>query len=210
MTVNFNQLPPATLPLTGNEILALNQGNVTKKVTASELQGSAGGVTSVNGATGIVVLNAASVGAVPVARTISVAGTGLSGGGDLSADRTITLTPSALPGNGNIGYLDIPQNHQAGNYGIIADDDGKQIYHELLDGPATWTLPSNAGLPLPVGFVATFINMDTSAVTITITTDTLLLAGPGTTGARTLARFGIATAVKITPTSWIINGVNLT
>jgi hypothetical protein len=37
--------------------------------------------------------------AVPPSRTISTSGTGLSGGGDLTADRTITLDPSALAGD---------------------------------------------------------------------------------------------------------------
>jgi hypothetical protein len=48
-----------------------------------------GPVTSVNGKTGAAVLAAADVGAAPTSRTISV-GTGLTGGGDLSANRTIT------------------------------------------------------------------------------------------------------------------------
>ena len=37
--------------------------------------------------------------AVPTSRTISTSGTGLSGGGDLTADRTITLDPTALAGD---------------------------------------------------------------------------------------------------------------
>jgi hypothetical protein len=37
-----------------------------------------------------------------------------------------------------------------------------------------------------------------------------LLAGVGTTGSRTLAPFGMATAVKITSTSWMISGSGLT
>jgi hypothetical protein len=61
--------------------------------------GPAGGVDSVNGDTGVVTLDAADVGAVPTSRTISTSGTGLSGGGDLTADRTITLDPSALAGD---------------------------------------------------------------------------------------------------------------
>jgi hypothetical protein len=47
-------------------------------------------VTSVNGYTGSVVLTAADVGAPPTTRTIST-GTGLTGGGDLSANRTIAI-----------------------------------------------------------------------------------------------------------------------
>ena len=52
-------------------------------------------VASVNGYTGVVVLNAADVGAPPTTRTIT-AGTGLSGGGDLSANRTIDLANTAV------------------------------------------------------------------------------------------------------------------
>lgn len=47
-------------------------------------------VTSVNGYTGSVVLTSADVGAPPTTRTIST-GTGLTGGGDLSANRTIAI-----------------------------------------------------------------------------------------------------------------------
>jgi surface protein len=56
-------------------------------------------VQSVNTFTGAVTLGAADVGAVPTSRTISTSGTGLSGGGDLTADRTITLDPTALAGD---------------------------------------------------------------------------------------------------------------
>jgi hypothetical protein len=36
------------------------------------------------------------------------------------------------------------------------------------------------------------------------------LAGAGTTGSRTLAANGVATAIKITSTEWIISGTGLT
>ena len=53
---------------------------------------------------------------------------------------------------------------------------------------------------------------DTSAgvITIAITSDTLILAGAGTTGSRTLAASGIATAYKMISTRWIITGTGLT
>ena len=46
-------------------------------------------------------------------------------------------------------------------------------------------------------------------VTIAITSDTMRLAGVGTTGSRTLAANGIATAIKLTSTEWIISGSGL-
>jgi hypothetical protein len=53
-----------------------------------------GQVVSVNGMTGVVTVTAANVGAPPVARAIA-AGNGLTGGGDLSADRTINFVGDA-------------------------------------------------------------------------------------------------------------------
>jgi len=47
-------------------------------------------------------------------------------------------------------------------------------------------------------------------ITIAITSDTLVLAGAGTTGSRTLAANGVATAIKMTSTRWMISGTNLT
>jgi hypothetical protein len=63
---------------------AIYNGSVWQKVDNTDA------VTSVNGQVGTVVLTASSVGAVPTTRTIT-AGTGLTGGGDLSADRTIAI-----------------------------------------------------------------------------------------------------------------------
>lgn len=61
----------------------------------------------------------------------------------------------------------------------------------------------------PVGTAISFVN-EVNTVTIAITTDTMTLAGAGTTGSRTLAASGIATALKITSTKWIIGGTGLT
>jgi len=63
--------------------------------TAWEKIDNTDAVTSVNGYTGTVVLGASDVGAVPTSRTIS-AGTGLSGGGDLSANRTLAIANSGV------------------------------------------------------------------------------------------------------------------
>ncbi len=57
------------------------------------------------------------------------------------------------------------------------------------------------------------LNIDPFAagvITIAITSDTLVFAGDGTIGSRTLAASGMATAVKITSTRWIISGSGLT
>lgn len=55
-------------------------------------------VLSVNGQTGAVSLSASDVSAVPTTRNVST-GTGLTGGGDLSTDRTIALADTAVSAN---------------------------------------------------------------------------------------------------------------
>ena len=111
----------------------------------------------------------------------------------------------------NIGFREVPQNIQAGNYTGVLADNGKHIYHASGAGAGdTYTIPANASVAYPIGAVLTFINSDSNAVSIAITTDTLTLAGSTTTGTRTLAQNGVATAIKVTSTSWIISGPGLT
>jgi hypothetical protein len=107
------------------------------------------------------------------------------------------------------GYMGIPQSTAAttGSYTIVAADAGEHIY---TTATRTITIPANASVALPVGTAISFVAASGATVTIAITSDTLLLAGAGTTGSRTLAPFGMATALKITSTSWIISGNGLT
>jgi hypothetical protein len=109
-----------------------------------------------------------------------------------------------------VGYLNIPQNSQSTAYTTVMADRGKHILHPAADNNArTFTIPTNASVAYPIGTTLTFIN-EINTVTIAITSDTLTLAGAGTTGSRTLAANGIATAIKITSTKWMISGEGLT
>lgn len=112
----------------------------------------------------------------------------------------------------NLGYLNIPQNSQSSAYTLVLADAGKHILHPSADTTArTITIPANSSVAYPVGTALTIINQNGAGViTIAITTDTMRLAGAGTTGSRTLAANGIATAIKLTSTEWIINGTGLT
>jgi len=106
----------------------------------------------------------------------------------------------------------IPQNSKSAAYTTVLEDAGKHLYHPSADTTArTWTIDSNANVPYPVGTAITFVN-DSSAgvITIGITSDTLVLAGSGATGNRTLAANGMATAIKMTSTRWMIAGTGLT
>ncbi len=110
------------------------------------------------------------------------------------------------------GYLGVPQNTQSAAYTLALADAGKHIYHPSADTTArTWTIPANASVAFPLGTAITLVN-DTSAgvLTIAITTDTLVFAGAGSTGSRTLAANGMATLLKVGATRWLISGVGLT
>lgn len=128
-------------------------------------------------------------------------------------DTARAVTPASLagaPGSNNIGYLSIPQNAQSGNYTLVLGDAGKHIFHGSADGSGdTYTIPANSSVAFALGTTITFVNLASETVTIAITTDTMTLAGTTSTGSRTLAQNGIATAVKVTSTSWLISGVGL-
>lgn len=123
------------------------------------------------------------------------------------------LTNCTVDGTNEVGFKIVPQNSQSAAYTAVMEDSGKHIFHPAADTTArTYTIPSNASVPYPIGTAITFVNQNGTGgiVTIAITTDTMRLAGAGTTGSRTLARNGIATALKITATEWIISGTGLT
>jgi plastocyanin len=118
----------------------------------------------------------------------------------------ITITPKD-----NIGYLNIPQNSQSAAYTLTLADAGKHIFHPSTDANTrTYTIPANSSVAYPIGTALAFINMTSQVVTIAIDTDTMYLSGTGTTGSRSLAQYGSASAIKITATSWLISGSGLT
>ena len=106
----------------------------------------------------------------------------------------------------------VRQNSQSAAYTTVLTDGGKHILHPSADTTArTFTIDSNANVAYPIGTAITFVNQNGAGiVTIAITSDTMRLAGAGSTGSRTLAANGIATALKITSTEWIISGTGLT
>jgi hypothetical protein len=148
--------------------------------------GSTGGTTTIN------------IGSTAGATsTVTISGTSTI----TPADGTTTTAASGA------GFMGMPQNATTtGAYTIVAADAGKHIYSTAT---RTVTIPANSALALPVGTVLTFIS-SVGTTTISITTDTMYLAGVGTTGSRTLAVHGMATAVKTAATTWYISGNGLT
>jgi len=132
---------------------------------------------------------------------------------ELGAASDTTITRSAagvIAVEGVPLYSNIPQNSQSAAYTTVLADAQKHLLHPTADNNArTFTIDSNANVAYPIGTAITFVN-EINTLTIAITSDTLVLAGVGTTGSRTLGPMGMATAIKKTTTSWIISGAGLT
>ena len=119
------------------------------------------------------------------------------------------LIPDNAPSSTNfpVGYREAPLNSKAINYTLIASDAGKTV--AMNGSSVTLTIPANATVPFSTGTVFIVINLNASALSIAITSDTLTLVNSTTTGTRTLAQNGVATCIKIGATSWLISGAGL-
>ncbi len=134
----------------------------------------------------------------------------INGGG--AAVAAFLAVPSGANFNAMIqaGGVPLAQNSQSGAYTTVLSDGGGEILHPTADNNArTFTIAANSSVAYPVGTVITFVNQ-VNTLTIAINSDTLQLAGTATTGSRTLAAGGIATATKVTSTLWFISGPGLT
>ena len=133
-------------------------------------------------------------------------------GGALGTPASGALSNCTADGTNPVGFRNIPQSSKSANYTCVLADAGDHLLHPSADTTArTFTIPANSSVAYPLGTALTFINQNGAGVlTIAITSDTMRLAGAGTTGSRTLAANGVATAVKVASTEWIISGVGLT
>jgi hypothetical protein len=141
-----------------------------------------------------------------IAGTLSVTGVAT-----FVAPPSATLSSCTVDGTDAVGFRNIPISSKSAAYTTVLADSGKVIFHPSTDANArTFTIDSNANVAYPLGTAITFINMTSQAVTIAITSDTMYLSSAGTTGSRTLAQYGSATAIKMTSTTWLISGSGLT
>ena len=209
VTINLNSLGAKSITKLGTT--ALSAGDIVSgQLYLIEYDGTrfqlinptTSSVSSISfGSTGLTP-SSATTGAVTVAGTLAAAngGTGTSG-------TTANLT---VDGTNAVGFLNIPQNSQSAAYTLVLADAGKHIFHPSGDANArTYTIPANSSVAYPIGTAITFINMTSQVVTIAITSDTMYLSDAGTTGSRSLAQYGSATAIKITSTNWLISGSGL-
>jgi len=121
------------------------------------------------------------------------------------------LSNCTVDGTDAVGFRNTPVNSQSADYTLLLADSGKTIFHPAADAnDRTFTIPANSSVAYAVGTVVTFINLSANDLTIAITTDTMYLAGDGATGSRTLAEYGVASAVKVASTTWVVSGNGLT
>ena len=164
------------------------------------------------------------------AATSGGGGTSITLSGDVTGTGAAAITTTLATVNSNVGTFQgitvnakglvtaavnqtgiIPENSKSANYTTVLGDAGQFIYHPASDANArTFTIDSNANVAYLLGTVISFVNLSANALTIAITTDTMYLAGPGTTGSRTLAQYGCCTALKTDTTAWIVSGTGLT
>lgn len=110
-----------------------------------------------------------------------------------------------------VSFRGMQINSQSGNYTSVLSDAGKLLLHPSGAGAGdTFTIDANASVPYEVGTMLSFVNKDSNELSIAIASDTMTMSSDGTTGTRTLAENGVATAVKITATEWVISGTGLT
>ena len=122
-----------------------------------------------------------------------------------SLEQDVAIVATGTIGATSIGYRGAPQNAQTGAYGLVLADNGKHI--SITTGGVT--IPSNASQPFPIGATVVIFNNSGSPQSISITSDTLRQAGTTNTGTRTLAGYGLATAIKVDTTLWVITGAGI-
>jgi hypothetical protein len=123
---------------------------------------------------------------------------------------------SGSSGTSGTAVLGTPQNIQISNYTTVLTDQGRHIFYPGTCGTSgtgrIWTIDSNSNVAYPVGADITFVNEGSGSagtISILVTDDTLVLFPSGTSGTRNLAPYGIATALKIATTKWLIAGVGV-
>ncbi len=132
----------------------------------------------------------------------------------IDGSETTYVYKSSADGEANLGLIigTAPINSQSAAYTFVLSDRGKVILHPSADTTArVFTIPANASVAFGIGTCITVVNQNGAGViTLAITSDTMRLAGSGSTGSRTIAANGIASLIKLTATEWIVGGPGVT
>jgi len=159
------------------------------------------GTTTLTNALGVA---SGGTGATTAGAALTALGAAASGANtDITAlDQDVTITATGTIATNTLGYRGLPQNSKTGAYTLALADQGTMI--NTTTGGVV--IPANGSVAFPIGATIVIFNNSGSNQTISITTDTLRLAGGAITGSRTLAQYGFATCVKIAATTWVVSG----
>ena len=116
----------------------------------------------------------------------------------------ITITPDGA-GKTKITNLEapIPFNAQTADYTAVLTDAEKMITMNLTGTANTFTIPANS-VAYPIGTKLNVMQLGTGITTVAINTDTLDVNGNFTLVLN--GRYAVATAMKVTSTSWVLFG----
>jgi len=155
---------------------------------------------------GILGLKGSNVGSGFFTFTANATGSTVTASGSINTTATINANVIADQ-TGNVRTIWTTQ--KSANYTTVAADNGLGIIHPSTDNVArTFTFDITAtGL---AGYTVSFTNRSATALSIAAVNGTMTLAGTTTTGTRTLAQNGIATAYVDVAGSALISGAGLT
>lgn len=212
----FSLTAPVATTLGGTGLTSFTSGGAvyatsTSALTTGTLPVASGGTGAVT-LTGVVIGNGTSAFTTVTAPSGTIVGTTdtqnltsktLTTGNTLDAGTSISDTGTIAATSP--GFRGLPQNAQTASYTLALTDAGKHI--SITTGGVI--VPANGSVAFPIGSTIVIYNDSSSSQTISITTDTMYLAGSATTGSRTLAQRGLATLVKVASTTWAISGAGV-
>ena len=184
----------------------VNGLTLTGTVTSSgslTLGGTLSGVDLATQTSGTLAVARGGTGATDAAGARSNLGAAASGANTdiTSLAQSTTIASSGTAAADSLGYRGLPQVSGGSGYTLVLSDQGK---HVTITGGVT--IPANGSVAFPVGTTIVIYNNSGSAQNISITTDTLRLAGTATIGTRSVAQRGLCTLVKVASTEWVATG----
>lgn len=127
-------------------------------------------------------------------------------GGTIQAGNTVNDTGTIAAASPGFRGLPASSQSQGSAITLALADAGKSVPNTS----GGWSIPDNTSIAFPVGTVIELFNNSGSSQNIAMAgTDTLRLAGTGTTGTRALAQYGSAILTKRTSTMWTVGGAGV-
>jgi len=191
-----------------NVVSAISYASELSTVDIAAINGIIGTLTSVNITTSN--LTSTNLATTNLAVTNLLATNATATNVNATAAIFTNLTATTVLDAGTIGaaapgFRGLPQNSQTSAYTLALSDAGKHI--SITTGGVV--IPANSSVAFPIGTAVVIFNNSGTSQNISITSDTLRLAGTTLTGTAALAEYGLATCVKVGSTTWVISGAGV-